>query len=68
MSKYAIFWLTWLAVGLAFELWTIFNPHENDTLSENVWALMARKPFWGWLIAAFLVWLLVHFLSRGKWA
>ena len=68
MRPYTIFWITWLALGLVVEFITIFNHRRGDTLSENVWQLMLTNKCFGWLVAAFLVWLLVHFLSFGKWA
>lgn len=64
------FWLLWVLAGLGFELYTIFNEAEGDTLSENVWALFMIQgwgKFLSWMVVAFLLWLAAHFVTRGKW-
>lgn len=64
MSKWAWFWLTWLAAGIGLELYTVYRPAPGDTLSEQVWGLIAAHGSFAFIIGGFLIWLTVHFL-RG---
>lgn len=59
---WAIAWLVWLGLFLAVELPAIFNTTDGDTLSEHVWRIVSVPVAW-WLLAGFLVWLLVHLLG-----
>jgi hypothetical protein len=68
MNKYTIFWIMWATVGAVIEVVTLTNKMEGDTLSEQVWILMNRRPFYVWLISFLLIWAFVHFLTKGKWA
>jgi len=61
----------WLGLGVlvgTVELVAIIRKGEGDTLSENIWKLQ-QCGGWGkfvrWMIAAFLLWLVVHFASGG---
>lgn len=71
MSGWAIFWLIWFLVGLIAEAIALFSKKENDTLSEQVWYLIANPTFGKflvWMIPPFFIWLIVHFITKGKWA
>jgi hypothetical protein len=64
-----ILWAAWIAVGVALEMYAIFDRQPGDTLSETVWSIF-QIPGWGkfatWMLSAFLLWLAAHFASRGK--
>lgn len=66
LTKPRLIWISWLAVGGVIELITLFNVSKEDTLSENVWALFTAYPLTVWLVGGFLIWLTLHFLTRGK--
>ncbi len=66
MIKPRAIWILWLAVGGVIELITLFNAPKEDTLSENVWALFTAYPITAWLVGGFLIWLTLHFLTKGK--
>lgn len=64
-----IFWATWVATGLGVELWAATNRKQNDTLSEQVWAVNKLLKNWPWaripahfLLAGFLLVLIPHFI------
>jgi len=63
-------WIGWVAAGIGLEMYAIFNRADGDTLSESVWSILTI-PAWGkfitWMLSAFLLWLIFHFASRGKW-
>ena len=79
MTVYTVLWLLWLAYFLVVEGVALFNSRPGDTLSEHVWLWFGTE--WrkgqsprersGWtqlrrvLLAAFMVWLTVHFLTGG---
>jgi len=67
LTWYSAFWLSWVLAALVVELVAILHTAPHDTLSEHIWWLFGRRPFWVWLIGGFLAWLLVHLLSRGRW-
>ncbi len=51
------FWVIWALVGVALESLAVANGwHNGDTLTENILGFIP-----GWLIYAFLGWLLWHF-------
>lgn len=62
MTRWRWLWVAWLGLFLVIELPAIFNSESGDTLSENVW-LVTRIPFFWWLLAGFLVWLVAHLLG-----
>ncbi len=62
------FWRGWIVAAVVVEVISLCNHARDDTLSEQVWRWMAIGKFIGWMICAFLFWLLVHFASRGKLA
>lgn len=69
MSVMHWLWIAWIALGVALEMYAIFDRTKGDTLSESVWAVLTI-PGWGkfvaWMLTAFLLWLAAHFASRGR--
>ena len=65
---YRIFWVVWLAVGIGVESLTLLNHRKGDTLSEFFWTVSKDNKLAAYLILAFLLWLLVHFMTRGRFA
>ena len=62
-------WLVYAAIGLAIECYALARPASGDTLSEQVWGLFSHPTFGkfaAWMLTAFLVWLMVHFVSKGR--
>ena len=53
------FWLIWLVVGIAYEIWAIVT-NKDDTLSERVWWWIARHPITRVLVGLFLIWAFFH--------
>jgi len=67
-SFYSILWAIWIGYFFLVEGIALFDHHRTGTLSEHVWALMDRKPFWVWFVAFVCIWTFVHFMTRGKHA
>lgn len=72
MSGWTWWWLTLGAVVLGTELVALARTQRGDTLSEQVWAWLHVTPgktpasaalvrFPTYVVAAFLLWLLLHF-------
>ncbi len=59
-------WAVIFAAGTAWEFKGILDPKKGDTLSETVWRLLKTAAVWRWLVAAFLGWLIVHFVFFGQ--
>lgn len=56
-----------LAIPLvALELYGVWRKEKGDTISENIWWL--QKRFWPFriVVAAFCLWLLIHFGFDGN--
>jgi hypothetical protein len=69
MSNWALFWLVWVAVGVVAEFAALSRPAKGDTLSEQVWSVLASPTygkFAAWMLSAFLLWMIVHFASKGR--
>lgn len=79
MSVWTWAWIGWAVYFLAVEGLALTNSARGDSLSEHGWAWLGyaatgkgtlRRPS-GWtrlrrfLLLAFLVWLLAHFLTGG---
>lgn len=68
---FTFIWVAWILAGVGIELFALHSTAKGDTLSEQVWALFDNAT-WGkfsmYIGGAFLVWMAVHFLTRGKWA
>lgn len=71
-------WMAWAGAGVLWTLWfavmeavaVINGPKSPDTLSERVWALSLPAPVYflaGGLLLGLVVWLALHFMSRGQW-
>lgn len=62
-------WL-WRLIGLlalAAELLALRNRRAGDSFSEVIWRWEEKHPLVWWLVAAFLAWLSIHLLMRGRW-
>lgn len=63
-------WGAWVLTGVVLECIALWSPSKHDTLSEQVWGIFTHPTFGkfaAWMLTAFLLWLAVHFVSRGKW-
>lgn len=71
-NGFSIYWLCWLGIGfLVPEMWALITGRPQDTLSAQVWNLTGQGTTNGWnfahfVVAAFCVWLLGHFVF-GWW-
>ena len=67
MSGWTWAWLVWLAAFLIIEGAALIDKDRGDTLSEHIWKwfnIKTRRWHWRrWVLAVFLVWLLVHMLG-----
>lgn len=61
-------WVLWICAGVLLEVYTLLTPVQGDTLSETVWYWQSSPvgKFVQWMIAAFVLWLLVHWVTFGK--
>jgi ABC-type phosphate/phosphonate transport system permease subunit len=70
-NLYTWLWLGILVAFLGLELWALHRPSKGDTFSEFMWWVFSRGS-WGrfltWMVSFFMVWSIIHFISRGKWA
>lgn len=69
MNKWSIAWAVWVLIGIAIEMAALLNKTKDDTLSENIWAVYANPTFGkfiAWMFTAFLLWMCLHFVYRGK--
>jgi hypothetical protein len=62
VTRWRWLWLILLAVILTFEFVAIVNDEPDDTISENVWALLSLSWLLWLILGAVLLWLTVHFL------
>jgi hypothetical protein len=65
-NRFGLLWLLWIVVFLAIELTAAANHKTGDTLSEWVWHVCTAHPVVYFPFAGFLVWLVLHFLTKGK--
>lgn len=65
MRWYTIVWLSWAALGIAFELYVLIFGIENATLSEQLWRLRDRGGGWFSLLMFFLAWMIYHFIREN---
>ena len=68
MSGWTVAWILWLVAFAAIEGAALWNKGRNDTLSEHIWSWFDIRSVKGWhwkrwLLAGFLVWLLVHMVA-----
>lgn len=54
-----------LGAFVVVEMIAVWRAEPGDTFSEHVWSLLGG-PVSYTVIGGFLVWLLVHFLTKGK--
>ncbi len=65
--NYVIFWCLWIGAFVVIETMALLDRSPNgDTLSELIWTAVEIPVVW-WVVAAFLIWLVIHFLFRGKY-
>ena len=63
---YVVAWVLWIAAFLIIETFALLNRDPGaDTLSEMVWIAVSVPVVW-WVVAAFLIWLTIHFLFDGR--
>lgn len=76
MTIFTALWLLWLVYFLVVEGFALFKSSPGATLSAHVWAWFGtdtknRSNRSGWArlrklaLLAFMVWLLVHFMTGG---
>lgn len=63
---YLIGWLIILTAGGFWEAFAVRRDAKGDTLSELVWTILSFHPVIWFASAGILVWLAIHFLTRGK--
>jgi len=64
-----IFWITWMTVGLAYELFAVFTEKAKGTLPLTRVVrdrLMRRSTLVKLVVLLFLTWLWVHFILPGN--
>jgi hypothetical protein len=60
-------WIVLFVAGTAWELRGILNKRrKGDTLSETVWRFERLAAVVRYLVAGFLLWLVVHFFFGGR--
>jgi hypothetical protein len=65
-----VFWLVWMAVGLAYELFAVFSEKKHGTLPLTRVVrdrLMRRSTLVKVGVLLFLTWLWVHFVTPMEW-
>lgn len=60
-----LIWAFWLAWFLVFEGYALYRHNVQETFSWEVWTAERKVPVLRWLVAGFLVWLILHFLVGG---
>lgn len=64
------FWLCWMVVGLAYELWAVFTEKKRGTLPLTRVVRdrgMRKSPIVKVGVLSFLAWLVVHFVTPLDW-
>lgn len=65
-----IFWLAWMAVGLAYELFAVFTEKRRGTIPLTRVVrdrLMRRFVLAKLIVLLFLAWLCLHFFTNVPW-
>jgi hypothetical protein len=65
-----IFWLAWMAIGLAYELFAVFTEKKRGTLPLTRVVrdrLMRRFVLAKLGVLLFLAWLCLHFFTNTSW-
>lgn len=65
---YLLLWLFVLAQAGVLEYMAVRRSKNGDTFSELIWGIIQAHPIFLFVMAGVLAWLVVHFLSGGKWA
>ena len=69
MTKtYLLGWLIILAQAGILETLAVRRHMKGDTFSELMWTIIHFHPVFMYVMAGIFVWLIIHFLSGGKWA
>jgi hypothetical protein len=68
MTLWQIFWAVVLGAGLVGEAIALWDTHQGDTLSEQVWHLFACCPFLRFVGTSLLLWAALHFATLGVYA
>jgi len=55
----------WLLTWECLAAWA--DKEKGDTISEFTWQAISFKPL-AFVLAGFLAWLVIHLLSKGRWA
>lgn len=73
LDKFTIAWIIWLAWFLFWETWALIErntgavPIEKETFSDHIWFLRnLDNSFITFMLTAFLLWLVYHFLVEGR--
>jgi len=64
--RFTAAWIIWGLAFIGLEAWALIRSEKGDTLSEQVWALFGVSNVVWFMGAGFLLWLVIHFLSRGR--
>lgn len=67
MDKFAIAWILWAIAFIVIEFMALLDKKPGGTLSEGIWAFLGGGPARYLLVGAVLLWLLIHFLGKGRW-
>lgn len=65
-----VFWLTWMGVGLAYELYAVHEEKRNGALPLTRVVrdrLMRKSTIIKFVVVFFLFWLLIHFTLKFSW-
>ena len=69
MNKpYLIGWLIILTQAGFLEYFAVKRAASGDTFSELMWSIIQFHPLFFYVMIGVFAWLVVHFLSGGKWA
>lgn len=64
-------WIGWVLLGVVLEFIALRSKAKGDTLSENIWSMFNHSTygkFATYMLSAFLIWLVIHFATKGKYA
>lgn len=56
-------WLVWIIMFLVVEGLALYRRRSQDTFSWQVWTIERRVPWLKWVVAIFLLWLILHFYT-----
>lgn len=70
-NPWTAYWVAWILAFIIPEFIALAKPGKGDTLSEQVWMLYDNSTFGKfatWMLSALLIWSIVHFITRGRYA